>query len=193
MKTMKKLWLLLVIPVFLCSLCIGIDRFIFTSNIGSHPSASIESMLVDVSDFPDGWKVDYVLPITGSNDWGKENIMMGVNLAPEQGYAHQYVYRFHNVFEAMYAQHFLREDLLLIKGNKTDFLVYKSPTANDWIMNCTDTTMKGIWCETLARYDDFIVCVSISAASKRLTPEQLEKVLQSVDRRMEKELMKSSN
>jgi hypothetical protein len=158
--------------------------------IGSHPVDHIESLLVTTDDFPPGWEVDYVKPLTGEENWGEANIDIGIKLDTGQGYAHQHVYRFTGVLDAMYAHYFLFRELLIVKENQIDFVNYKSSIANDWYIGCMNTPSNGVACDSLGRYEDYIVYFSISAPRDQMTADQLKKILNSIDNRMGKLLLK---
>ena len=58
---------------------------------------------------------------------------------------------------------------------------YQSPVANDWYFDCDYNLSGGPMCDSLARYDDYIVHFLISTDKEGFTPDQLKKVLQSTD------------
>ncbi|NPV87858.1 MAG: hypothetical protein HPY45_17810 [Anaerolineae bacterium] len=192
-KKIKSRWLIVLFPFTLCLLCIGFDLLLFKSKVGSHPINHIDSLLLTVSDFPPQWTIYYdARPITGDFDWGEENIRIGFVLGSGFGYSRQYVYRFSNVLEARYAYFFLRKDLPVItKESPINFLTYKSALANEWYMRCTRASTGGVACDVLGRYEDYIVYFSIATKEKnQLAPEQLERLLRSIDDRMAAHLSK---
>jgi hypothetical protein len=174
------LWVVFVIIV----VCIGFYFILFKSNIGSHPIDHIETLLVGEKDFPPGWKMKYIMPITGPDDWGDDNRIITFTMEPKPGFAEQYVYRFKNIYLSKDALSFLKEELLLNKEHVNPYLTYQSPVANDWFFACDYNNFNGPMCDALGRYEDYIVFFSISADKETLSPEQLEKILETIDNRM---------
>lgn len=187
---MKKFRLLILIPLSLCIFCIGSYFAIHKLKIGSHPVDRIQNLLLTSADFPPGWEVDYVRPLSGNENWGEENIDIGFKLETGQGYAHQHVYRFTGVLDAMYAHYFLVRELLVVKENLINFVDFKSRIANDWYIGCMSTPSNGVACDVLGRYEDYIIYFSISAPRDQLTADQLKMLINSIDSRMDKLLLK---
>jgi hypothetical protein len=184
---MKKL--LLFILLFFIIIFVGY-QFLLNSSIGSHPIDNIETLLIDEDILLKGWRFDYIKPITGDYEWGIENRSVHFVFKTEQGSAIQYVYRFRNIYESMYAYYFLKRDLLLVKKSKLSFITYHSQIANDWDFGCEKINVNDVMCNALGRYEDYIVYFLIAADKEGLTPDQLGKILQNVDDRMQTFLKK---
>jgi hypothetical protein len=177
----KKIGLLLVAIIALSSFCCF--QFLF-SRTGYHPTDNIESLMISENDFPKGWKFDYLMPITGDFNWGTENRSKHFVIEPERGSAREYIYRFDNIYKSMDAYYSLKKDLFLVKENRYSFLTYQSQVANDWYFACDYNNFNGPMCDSLGRYEDYIIYFSISADKETLTSDQLQKILQSIDDRM---------
>lgn len=181
---MKKTLVFFIVICLACLVCFGSYYLLFNLNIGSHPINNIESLLITENDLPTGWKLNYVTPITGDFDWGIENRRIVFNYFNEKGFAHQYVYRFKNTFEARYAYIFLSKDLPIIKDNKNNFYNYKSRVANESIFMCDINDVGGEICDFLGRYEDYIIYFSYSADLDVMSPSDLEKILKTIDSSM---------
>lgn len=181
---MKKLLLYIFIPIGSCLLCVGLYMLLFNSKIGSHQINDIDRLMVNINDFPPGWKLWYSEPIQGRNDWGEDNLSKAFSFESDKGYSQQYLYRFNNIFEAMYANFFLSRELPIVRDNITSYLMYKSHVADDWYFECGSTDSGGIACDALGRYDDFISYFHIVVSRENFSPEQLEKILRAIDDRM---------
>jgi len=186
-KTIK---LLIILPMLFCVLCIGVYSLLYNSKIGSHQIENLDALLIEESDFPAGWKLEYKLPITGDYAWGEKNIMAGFSLKPELGSSRQYVYHFNSIFAAKKGYYFLGKSLPLVSENQISFLNYESSLADTRFMACEEPNLNTVICDFFNRYDDFIVYFNISVKKELFTPEQLRKILVSIEDRMAKQLEK---
>jgi hypothetical protein len=189
---MKKTLLILVVCLIalFCFAC-GIKYyFVKLSRIGSHPIDNLEKLLIDKNDFPQGWKKEYIMPITGDYDWGEKNIMVAFSPKPDLGFAHQYIYHFRNEFASTASYSEIKELLPTVKENSDQFLNFNSDIADEYFIACKVPNSTIRVCDVLSRYDDFIVYFSISSQKDKISPEQLKKVLNSIDQRMAKQIKK---
>lgn len=173
-------------PLLFVLLCVWGYFLMENSSFGSHPVDDIDLLLIDDKDLPTGWAFEYKLPITGEYDYGDKNMMVAYSRESEKGFARQYIYHFRNSLAADYSYYFIKKRLPLVQKNTIDYVNYKSQIAERWYLACEQPDSHTIVCDTLSRYDDFIILFSISVENDKFTPEQLISILESIDRRMAK-------
>jgi hypothetical protein len=163
---------------------------IFNSGIDDHPIDNISTLYLSLENFPKGWRIGYIKPVTQDYDWGIESKSISFELESKKGGAHQYVYRFNRISTARQSENDIKERLVLIKENKYPYLEYQSKVASSWHFVCDRDLLDGPNCEVFARYDNFIIHLAIGAEKGALTPEELKTILQSMDNQMA-EVLKS--
>lgn len=177
---MKRKHSCLYILLFIAILIIGY-LFLFNSGVGSQPIIDIESLMIDAQTLPAGWKLKYAEPIVGRDDWGERNLSKVFVLDTEKGVCHQYLYKFNNIFEAMYAYYFLKKELPIHKEQYVEYLIYKNDLANDWFLECGEIGAVGISCDVIGRYSDFISYFHIVVNKENFSPQELEEILIEID------------
>jgi len=184
---MKRKWSFFVfLTLILCLFCVGGYFVMEQSCIGSHPIDDLEELLIEKNDLPPGWTFEYKIPITGEFDFGEKNVMIAYSRKSETGFARQYLYQFKNSVAASFSYNLLKKRLPLVQNNQENFADYESQIANAWYMACEYSTTDFLICDIFSRYENFIVYFSISTKTDQLTPEQLYKILLSIDSRMER-------
>jgi hypothetical protein len=177
-------------------LCVSYFGFIYIVNnvltIGGHPIDKLERLQLTEKDFPAGWKFEYdEQPIPGDDeDWGEDNRLIAFDLGPQKGHASEKIWRFKNEFAAQMGYSEISKSDIVFSKPMIRYFEYKSPIANDWLLNCENTNDGGPSCQMLGRYDDFIVEFTIAGANGLLTSNNIEDLLRLIDNRMSQFLNK---
>lgn len=177
--------LIKIIMIALCSVCIicfGVYQLVFRSHFGARKVGDIRSLLI-TDEFPAGWEIDYVQPITGDYEAGEENLIAAFTLNNDQGYAYQYVYRFNNPLMAYYSNLYLESRLMPKPGENPDNAIYVSKVADTWDLYCRQNSLGGPNCNLLARYGNLITHLSFTVSKDKIMPDQILGLLQAIDER----------
>lgn len=189
---MKKLVLLLAIPVLICGFLIGL--WALPSLLPARartPIVDMRQLLVDTSDFPLGWKVRRSaepFPQGSELDWGDENLTIAFEPLPYQGFASHEVFRFRNEIAARYGLSRIQDQGFIISWREPLVTLsqwhYTSPAADDWLMACHPLNDGGNSCTVVARYDEYISAFSATINDKYLTLTDFEHLLTVIDEKM---------
>ncbi len=97
------------------------------------------------------------------------------------------MFKFKNVLAAARGYRLLGRDLLYIKEEeRVDFLNYESRLADAMRLECGVVAETGVRiCDFLGRYNDLVVYFDISTEEGQFTPEELERILESIEGRVE--------
>lgn len=187
----KKRRVLILLPMILCILCSGYYLVESYSTIGGHPIDNLDDLLITQADFPPGWQMKYKRTDTDEFDYGERNRIIAFSGTPS-GFAYQYVFKFKNVLAAARGYRLLGRRLFYIQEEEQeDFLNYESRLADAMRLECGVVAETGVRiCDFLGRYDDLVVYFGIYSKAGQFTPEQLERILESINRRVETVLVK---
>lgn len=189
---MKKLVLLLTIPVLVCGFLIGLWAlpFLLPARVRT-PIIDTRQLLVDTSDFPSGWKVRRSAepyPKGSELDWGDENLTIAFEPLQYQGFASHAVFRFRNELAARYGLSHIQDQGFIISWREPLVTLpqwrYTSTVADDWLVACHPLNDGGNSCTVIARYGEYISAFSATLNDKYLTLADFEHLLTVIEEGM---------
>ena len=182
---------IMVVALVLLVIC-SVGYFLINSRV-DYSKKKLKSLMLNSEDFPTGWIFYDERPITGDYDWGIENNSKTFVIEPERGYAIEYVYKSRNILWAKYTYFFLKRQLSLIKESSNAPLWYQSEIADNWYSACVINDVSGVLCDLLGRYKNYIIYFSITTKKDVITTEEVTKIFEKNEKKVEAFLSKSEN
>ena len=159
------------------------------------PPVSIRDLLIDSASVPPKWRVYNVnsVPHGSSLDIGEEDMMISFvtsNAERVEGGLDHHIYRFRNSALAAHMFKTMKADPIFFVGAEKGSAQpaswqYRSPVADDWGFACSLE-----YCNAIARYDEFVSILGVSARTTDMTSVELEEVLKAIDKHMTEQLGK---